>query len=29
VTDALEAALLAGGMDHQQIAMAVEKFLPQ
>lgn len=29
VTDALEAALLAGGMTHQQIAMAVDKFLPQ
>jgi len=29
VTDALEAALLAGGMTHQEIAMAVEKFLPK
>ena len=29
VTDALEAALLAGGMTHNQIAWAVDKFLPQ
>lgn len=29
VTDALEAALLAGGMTHKQIAWAVDKFLPQ
>ena len=29
VTDALEAALLAGGMTHQDIAWAVDKFLPQ
>ena len=29
VTDALEAALLAGGMDDQQISMAVQKFLPR
>ena len=28
VTDALEAALLAGGMTHKQIAWAVDKFLP-
>ena len=29
VTDALVAALLAGGMDHRQIALEVEKFLPR
>lgn len=29
VTDALETALLAGGMTHNQIARAVDKFLPQ
>lgn len=29
VTDALEAALLAGGMTHNQIAYAVDKFLPR
>ena len=29
VTDALEAALLAGGMTHNQIAQVVDKFLPQ
>ena len=29
VTDALEAALLAGGMTHQDIASAVDKFLHQ
>ena len=29
VTDALWAALLAGGMTHNQIALAVEKFLPR
>ena len=29
VTDALWDALLAGGMTHNQIALAVEKFLPR
>jgi hypothetical protein len=29
VTDLLEAALLKGGMTHNQISWAVEKFLPQ
>lgn len=29
VTDALEAALLAGGMTHNDIAWAVELFLPR
>jgi hypothetical protein len=29
VTDALEAALLAGGMTHNQISLAVDKFLPK